>query len=634
MSDVSAASTDAGSGRRRGGSWLAACPWFGWWLPAAALLVLGWWATWFLCDDAFIAFRYVGNAHDGHGLVWNPAPFRPVEGYSCFLWVMLLWCCWVVTGLAPPWTANPLALACGLGTLWLCARGLWRLPQLERRGRMRGPLVLLVLLGIAGNHTFVTWTSSGLETALFGLCAVGWTLAAAAAPRPWLPGRFAGLCLWAAGAALTRPDGGLLVLATLAIAARDGWRPVLWRGAWPLLLPLFHLLWRRAYYGEWLPNTYYAKVTAAWPESGLRYLFCFLFEHGGMPWLALIAACGLPALQARQLWTLLAGPRAPAAIAALTWAAFVGYYTLVVGGDHFAYRPFAHLVPLAAIALCALLAHRAIRNGWLVTLLLAVAGLGDSLGWWYEAALRGREKDGFVRATELLPGPIAALCGPWERHQAWLRLRYVALPRCLHDVTCRDLLVALPPRGAGHVQGLPAGARGVYRTVAAGVVGWTLADVAVLDAVGLNDWVVARSREREPAVAFEPQLLRQLFPQFDADGDGRLGAEEIAALAARFDFGALGVPVSPVAWADLLLAICDHNGDGLDAAEFAAAVTELGNRRHMAHERTPPPGYVEALRPNVAFDGVRFAAVPNVMPLSDDEVRQTEKRFAELVTRN
>ena len=51
----------------------------------AALLGWCWWQTWFLCDDAFIAFRYVGNAHDGHGLVWNPAPFAPVEGYSIFM---------------------------------------------------------------------------------------------------------------------------------------------------------------------------------------------------------------------------------------------------------------------------------------------------------------------------------------------------------------------------------------------------------------------------------------------------------------------------------------------------------------------------------------------------------------------
>ena len=49
---------------------------------ALVLLYLGWKLFWFLTDDAYIAFRYVSNAHLGHGYVWNPPPFRPVEGYT------------------------------------------------------------------------------------------------------------------------------------------------------------------------------------------------------------------------------------------------------------------------------------------------------------------------------------------------------------------------------------------------------------------------------------------------------------------------------------------------------------------------------------------------------------------------
>ena len=35
--------------------------------------------AWFLCDDAFISFRYARNLLEGHGLVFNPGEF--VEGY-------------------------------------------------------------------------------------------------------------------------------------------------------------------------------------------------------------------------------------------------------------------------------------------------------------------------------------------------------------------------------------------------------------------------------------------------------------------------------------------------------------------------------------------------------------------------
>ncbi len=54
------------------------------------LALLGWFSStaWFLCDDAFISFRYVRNLLEGHGLVFNPG--EHVEGYSNFLWVLEL----------------------------------------------------------------------------------------------------------------------------------------------------------------------------------------------------------------------------------------------------------------------------------------------------------------------------------------------------------------------------------------------------------------------------------------------------------------------------------------------------------------------------------------------------------------
>ena len=44
---------------------------------ALAVLVQGWAALWFLCDDAFITFRYAAMARLGHGYVWNPPPMPP-----------------------------------------------------------------------------------------------------------------------------------------------------------------------------------------------------------------------------------------------------------------------------------------------------------------------------------------------------------------------------------------------------------------------------------------------------------------------------------------------------------------------------------------------------------------------------
>ena len=63
-------------------------------LIAVALLVVTAVYAWgvhrhhFLCDDAFISFRYAQHLSEGQGLVWNRG--ERVEGYTNFLWVLLM----------------------------------------------------------------------------------------------------------------------------------------------------------------------------------------------------------------------------------------------------------------------------------------------------------------------------------------------------------------------------------------------------------------------------------------------------------------------------------------------------------------------------------------------------------------
>ena len=88
-------------------------------IVAVYLVYRGWRTFWFLTDDAFIAFRYVSNSILGYGWVWNPPPFQPVEGYTSFLWVVLLDGVWRVTGVQPPDSANWLSLGFGYATLFV-----------------------------------------------------------------------------------------------------------------------------------------------------------------------------------------------------------------------------------------------------------------------------------------------------------------------------------------------------------------------------------------------------------------------------------------------------------------------------------------------------------------------------------
>ena len=55
------------------------------WLPFA------WLGTrlWFVCDDAFISFRYAQNLAQGNGLRFNPGDGPATEGFSNLLWVLI-----------------------------------------------------------------------------------------------------------------------------------------------------------------------------------------------------------------------------------------------------------------------------------------------------------------------------------------------------------------------------------------------------------------------------------------------------------------------------------------------------------------------------------------------------------------
>jgi arabinofuranosyltransferase len=531
------------------------------------IAVIGWRLFWFQTDDAYITFRYVSNLLAGYGLVWNPPPFLPVEGYTSLLWALLLGAAWRLTGLDPPRTACWLSLLCGLGTLALAWRAIGRLrlsPPLDRR---RTLLAALALLGICTNRTFLTWLSSGLETQLWNLCFTWWLLEAlgllgAEGSPAW------GLRLSTAAAlsCLARPDGLLTVPATVLLelaAARSSARPVRATvlAASPLLAVAAHLLWRRCTYGAWLPNTYYAKVPAPWPEMGWRYLASFVVENGIWVWLALAAAAACRALLSSRR-----GPsgrsRRPAAarlamaIAPAVVAAHVLYYTLIVGGDHFEYRVFSYLVPLLFVSALALIDAAGLARG--LSAAAAVATLGTFLlaswplpwlHWWRTKDLVTREQTSFLRwpLAGDFPAPVRPVVAAWDGWQATLIGHAIGVRHQEHKICLAWMSGRLPSRQEGAK--ISWSGRPVMATDGVGLVGWVLPHVAIVDRLGLNDRVIART----PLPA-----------------SGRSGI--------------------------------------------------------MAHERQPPPGYVECFMPNVHVHEGEVRVRPRPVPLTDDRIRACESR--------
>ena len=140
-------------------------------LAAYALAGIVWacfaWRFEFICDDAFISFRYSRNLALGNGLVYDTLREVPVEGYSNFLWVVWLSLFerfGVEITAAAKWSSMAASLILLVLTMSLAARRL----SLGAGGLAATGLFLATL------PAFGLWSTGGLATmpsalAIFGV---------------------------------------------------------------------------------------------------------------------------------------------------------------------------------------------------------------------------------------------------------------------------------------------------------------------------------------------------------------------------------------------------------------------------------------------------------------------------------
>ena len=540
-------------------------------LLAGVLLFIGWRMFWFFTDDAYIAFRYVSNSRLSYGYVWNAPPFLPVEGYTSFLWVLLLDGVWRIIGIEPPVSANWAALVFSYGTFLIAsgmvfASSIWQGQQ----PRSRVILVGLLALFLGLNRTFLAWSSSGLETAMFDFLLVMWVSVSLSSLAP--PRRACLAALVATATALTRPDGllycaftGILVL-LLVLGEPDRRRAVrtLVCGFLPFAIVLAHLVWRVSFYGAWFPNTYYAKVVSAWPQSGLRYGLSFvleyalwlpitviawaLFRSGSTGWLRFRTST------ARENFLSALGDTAArvgpsfAVVGALLLD--LGYYTLMVGGDHFEYRVYAHSVPLVFVALVWALAKLQLRWHSALAIVLAFLVLSLPVQWTHWLLT----KDLSTRAETLMmrvpiaphwPKAVRWYANVFDKMQSWLIYHHVCMRHQEHKVFWQWQSNAWPSREEG--MKLSGDGYPVVALPCVGVPSWTLPHVNIIDTFGLNDYVIART----------------------------------------------SVPA--------------------------------GSERLMAHSRQPPQGYVESYQPNLFFSNGSLDVADRPEPLTRSRIAGIER---------
>lgn len=527
---------------------------------ATLALLWGWQTFWFLCDDAYIAFRYVSNSLLGYGYTWNAPPFRPVEGYTSFLWVLLLDVVWRTFGVDPPRSANTISLLFSFGSVGAIALLVLRTRLPKELANRRVWILALVLTGTLTNRTFLAWTSSGLETAMFTFFVLAWCAVGLTA-RPTSKSLI-GLSTLASLVALCRPDGLLFVCATALLclirvlpASSPDRRSLASLAPFaPFVVPLAHLLWRRWTYGFWLPNTWYAKAVSPWPESGVRYFASFALEYAWW-WTLVIAVVAGTVFVARAvqgarpeidltLWMRLC--------VVSTLATQFAYYTFRVGGDHFEYRVYNHLVPLFLLAMPWLWGHLSARVvRWAPAVLAVQLLLGLPVPWLHWSLTRNldtREETHVMRVPvePHMPIVLRSYGRLFDELQDWLIVHHVGMRHQEHKVFGITQQERFPSRKAG--LRLDPAKLPVLISHSVGVPGWIFARANIIDAFGLNDAVVARTP----------------------------------------------IPES--------------------------------RERKMAHDREPPPGYLECFRANVGWDRRRIWANDREVPLTADDVRACEGR--------
>jgi hypothetical protein len=205
---------------------------------AAAALPLRHW----LVDDAAISMAYAANWAAGASLVAQPG-IAPVEGYSDFLWVVVL----AGLSLAGMMTVTAIKIVSGL----LVSLALLSLNATCKSLPLASRVAALLL--VASNSSVVTWTTSGLENPL--------TLLISCELVRCAPERRACYCGILVGAmALTRPEG-ILFGAFPLLFVRGRQRAIFAAIAGSIFATF--LAFRYAYFGDLLPNTFYAKEAAA-----------------------------------------------------------------------------------------------------------------------------------------------------------------------------------------------------------------------------------------------------------------------------------------------------------------------------------------------------------------------------------
>jgi arabinofuranosyltransferase len=289
-------------------------------------LVVGGTRYFVLDDDMMVSMRYGRNLAEGHGLVWNIG--ERVEGYTNFLWTLVMAAVHLL-----PFSDTNAAVAVKLISFALLVATLWLALRLLRVFVPDSRLAAaLVVIGMVTCVDIVHWAAWGFETTLLGFLELVFLVCLLEGRRMTVG--------WVALALipLVRSDAAYLFAANalIALLLTPDRRKTAIRLAIALVPFALHLAFRRIYYGDWLPNTYYLKLHLLDDRygRGAHYLGAFMGRYATLLILAVVGTIATLRMDRRAI-------AAPAVVVASL------AYVVTTGGDAFLnFRFLAHIMPV------------------------------------------------------------------------------------------------------------------------------------------------------------------------------------------------------------------------------------------------------------------------------------------------
>lgn len=227
---------------------------------------------WFV-DDLFIYFRYAENFASGKGIVFNEG--ERIEGFSGILWFLIL--------SFYAFLKLPLLEASKITTLLLSVSILY---LLFKTGLKYGILYAVMALSICFlNLPFILWSTSGMDIILHTFILL-FSLLIISEENNRV---FLILPLLLFLLSISRPEGiavSLVLLIYYLTGSDEKNNKIVSLILYVILFVLF-IAFRLLYFGEWLPNTFYAKLGNGLVgeyeigiyKQGIKYVINFLLNN-------------------------------------------------------------------------------------------------------------------------------------------------------------------------------------------------------------------------------------------------------------------------------------------------------------------------------------------------------------------